>query len=62
MAKLFDFGLVLSRAGSDTARLSGEGQVLGTPLFMAPEQVISGGRVADERSDLYALGRWPIIW
>jgi serine/threonine-protein kinase len=30
--------------------------VLGTPLFLAPEQVMSGGRVVDQRSDLYALG------
>ena len=30
--------------------------MLGTPLFMAPEQVMSGGRAVDERSDLYALG------
>ena len=56
VAKLLDFGLVLPRAGSPTPHLTGEGQVLGTPLFMAPEQVMSGGRVVDERSDLYALG------
>ena len=41
---------------ASTPHLTGEGQVLGTPLFMAPEQVMSGGRVVDERSDLYALG------
>jgi hypothetical protein len=56
VAKLLDFGLVLPRAGSPTPHLTGEGQVLGTPLFMSPEQVKSGGRVVDERSDLYALG------
>ena len=56
VAKLLDFGLVLPRAGSPTPQLTGEGQVLGTPLFMAPEQVMGGGRVVDERSDLYALG------
>ena len=55
VAKLLDFGLVLSRAGSDAARLSGEGQVLGTPLYMAPEQATSG-RELDGRSDLYSLG------
>jgi serine/threonine-protein kinase len=37
VAKLLDFGLVLCRAGSDAAHLSGEGQILGTPLYMAPE-------------------------
>jgi eukaryotic-like serine/threonine-protein kinase len=56
VAKLLDFGLVLPRAESPTPHLTGEGQVLGTPHFMAPEQVMSGGRVVDERSDLYALG------
>jgi serine/threonine protein kinase len=56
VAKLLDFGLVLPRAGSPTPHLAGEGQFLGTPLFMAPEQVMGGGRVVDERSDLYALG------
>ena len=55
MAKLLDFGLVLPRAGSAAAHLSGEGQVLGTPLYMSPEQV-RGGRELDERSDLYSLG------
>jgi serine/threonine-protein kinase len=55
VAKLLDFGLVLSRAGSDAAHLSGEGQVRGTPLYMSPEQV-RGGRELDGRSDLYSLG------
>jgi eukaryotic-like serine/threonine-protein kinase len=56
VAKLLDFGLVLPRAGSPAPHLTGEGQVFGTPLFMSPEQVMSAGRVVDERSDLYALG------
>jgi hypothetical protein len=55
VAKLLDFGLVLPRAGPDAAHLSGEGQVLGTPLYMAPEQA-TGGRELDERSDIYSLG------
>jgi serine/threonine-protein kinase len=56
VVKLLDFGLVRTREGSTSPHLTGEGQVLGTPQFMAPEQVMSGGRVVDERSDLYALG------
>ena len=55
VAKLLDFGLVLPAARSDTAHLSGEGQVLGTPLYMSPEQA-TGGRELDGRSDIYSLG------
>jgi serine/threonine-protein kinase len=55
VAKLLDFGLVLSRAGSDATHLTGEGHILGTPLYMAPEQA-TGGRELDGRSDLYELG------
>src|SRR3954447_5768571 len=55
-AKLLDFGLVLPPAGSRAPGLTRAGQVLGTPLFMAPEQATSDGRVVDGRSDLYALG------
>jgi serine/threonine-protein kinase len=54
VAKLLDFGLVLSRTGSDAAHLTGEGHVLGTPLYMSPEQ-IRRGRDLDGRSDLYSL-------
>jgi eukaryotic-like serine/threonine-protein kinase len=55
-AKLLDFGLVLPPAGSGAPGLTREGQVLGTPLFMAPEQATGDARVVDGRSDLYALG------
>jgi serine/threonine-protein kinase len=55
VAKLLDFGLVLPAARSGAAHLSGEGQILGTPLYMAPEQA-TGRRELDERGDLYALG------
>ena len=54
MAKLLDFGLVLPCAARDS-HLSGEGRVLGTPLFMSPEQA-RGGHELDERSDIYSLG------
>ena len=55
VAKLLDFGLVRPPARLSPADLSGEGQVLGTPLFMSPEQA-RGGRELDERSDIYSLG------
>jgi serine/threonine-protein kinase len=55
VAKLLDFGLVRPAATAPAAHLSGEGQILGTPLFMSPEQA-RGGRELDERSDIYSLG------
>jgi serine/threonine-protein kinase len=55
VAKLLDFGLVRPAARSDTAHLNREGQVLGTPLYMSPEQA-KGGHELDGRSDIYSLG------
>jgi serine/threonine-protein kinase len=55
VAKLLDFGLVRPAATAGRLHLSGEGQILGTPLFMSPEQA-TGAREQDERSDIYALG------
>jgi serine/threonine-protein kinase len=54
VAKLLDFGLVLPATGPSSADLSGEGLVLGTPLFMSPEQ--ARGWELDETSDIYSLG------
>jgi len=51
IAKLGDFGLA---ASLDRTRLTMPGMMLGTALYMAPEQAL--GRPADARSDLYALG------
>lgn len=49
--KLMDFGLV--RAG-ELSHLTRSGTVLGTPQYMAPEQIV-GGQV-DRRTDIYSLG------
>lgn len=50
--KVLDFGIARGRA-FDT-RLTLTGQAMGTPLYMAPEQ-LRGDEVSD-RTDLYALG------
>ena len=49
--KLTDFGL--ARAVECEKSLTRQGEVLGTPGFMAPEQFAGQ---AEPRSDLYALG------
>ncbi len=51
-AKLADFGFVKSKFDSI---LSTEGEVLGTPDYISPEQA-SGRSDIDFRSDIYALG------
>ncbi|MFB9908762.1 serine/threonine-protein kinase [Allokutzneria oryzae] len=51
--KVLDFGLAMLRE-SDVAQFTRAGQLLGTPSYMAPEQIQRG--VAGPLSDLYALG------
>jgi len=55
VAKLLDFGLVLPMDRLGAPQLSGESQILGTPMFMSPEQAL-GERELDGRSDIYSLG------
>lgn len=51
--KLIDFGIA-SLEGAKRLTFSGFSQALGTPEYMAPEQV--KGKRGDVRSDLYSLG------
>lgn len=52
--KLLDFGIAHIKAGEAFQRLTRTGAVLGTPRYMAPEQ-ISGGTI-DPRTDVWAAG------
>jgi serine/threonine protein kinase len=52
--KILDFGLVKQLQGELREDITQEGTFLGSPRYMAPEQV-SAGHV-DHRCDLYALG------
>jgi serine/threonine protein kinase len=55
-ARIIDFGIAITREGSPDSveRLTGQGQIIGTPEYMSPEQART--EVVDHRSDLYALG------
>lgn len=51
--KVADYGLAKRIEGGP--QLTAAGLLVGTPMFMSPEQV-RGGRDIDQRSDLYGLG------
>jgi eukaryotic-like serine/threonine-protein kinase len=61
IVKIVDFGIAQLRSNEEAAanepkrrRLTKTGMIFGTPEYMAPEQ--AGGRNADLRVDVYALG------
>jgi len=52
--RVLDFGI--ARAMTDDAPLTRTGEILGTPEYMAPEQLLDGPEATDERTDVHALG------
>ena len=56
--KVIDFGIAKATAGSLTEKtlFTGDIQLVGTPLYMSPEQAEMSGIVIDGRSDVYSLG------
>jgi WD40 repeat protein len=53
MARVTDFGLA---KGNDSATMTAEGALVGTPAYMAPEVVSLEGVQAGPSADVYALG------
>ncbi|MCA9086498.1 MAG: protein kinase [Planctomycetaceae bacterium] len=53
---VMDFGLAVRTNTAEQARLTQNGAVLGTPAYMAPEQVRGEIAMIGPRSDIYALG------
>lgn len=51
--KVVDFGISAAQDGGDT-KLTKTGILIGTPRYMAPEQVL--GKPLDARTDMYSLG------
>jgi serine/threonine-protein kinase len=52
--KLLDFGIAKLTDNTRESRLTQQGQVIGTPTYMAPEQI--RGQETTARTDIYALG------
>jgi serine/threonine protein kinase len=52
--KILDFGLARVEAAADATHLTMQGEILGTPGYIAPEQV--RGLPPEARSDLFSLG------
>jgi tetratricopeptide (TPR) repeat protein/serine/threonine protein kinase len=58
VVKVIDFGIAkaLEQPLTDKTLVTGVAQVIGTPLYMSPEQAEAGAVDIDTRSDIYSLG------
>jgi eukaryotic-like serine/threonine-protein kinase len=55
VVKVLDFGLVKELGGGDDSGVTAADHVVGTPLYMSPEGVVSAANVGPP-SDMYAVG------
>jgi serine/threonine-protein kinase len=55
MVKILDFGIAKLAGDGDGSHRTKTGNLLGTPLYMSPEQCRGAGKV-DLRADIYSLG------
>jgi serine/threonine protein kinase len=54
--KVLDFGIAGIFAAGPRSRRSNDGELFGTPGYMAPEQALGQGEEVDYRTDLWAVG------
>jgi serine/threonine protein kinase len=53
LLKIVDFGVAAAASSGDT-QLTKTGYVIGSPKYMAPEQIL--GKKVDEKADIYSIG------
>jgi serine/threonine-protein kinase len=53
LLKIVDFGVAAAASSGDT-QLTKTGYVIGSPKYMAPEQIL--GKKVDHRADIYSIG------
>jgi serine/threonine protein kinase len=59
MAKVIDFGIAKALGKerlTDKTLFTGFAHMVGTPMYMSPEQAEMSGRDVDTRTDIYSLG------